>query len=72
MNPAIETFLRVVLSSVAVAILGVLANMTNLSGVIPAQWAPIVAALATSALAALDAHNSPAGTVAFGSFGKAR
>ncbi len=72
MTPALEGTLRALLTVVVFAILGFVANATNLVDVLGPTWSAIVAALAASALAGLDHHLSPAGTVAFGTVGKLR
>lgn len=70
MSPATTTFLRAVGVAVAVAVLVQLQDAVSLTNVIGANWAYVVAAVASSLLAALDHAKSPAGTVLFGTVGR--
>lgn len=72
MNPALENFLRGIGVVIAFAVLGFLADASNLSTLVSPQIAAIIAALAASGIAAFDAHKSPAGTVLMGTVGRAR
>lgn len=72
MSPALENFLRGGGAILAAAILGYIAQATNLTGVIPGPYIAIVSGLAGALLAALDAVQSPAGTVGFGLVGSRR
>lgn len=72
MSPNLESFLRGLGVAVAVGVLGFIANATNVSTVLGPTFTPIVVALASAALAALDKAHSADGTVLFGSVGRNR
>lgn len=71
MSKTLETVLRSIGLLIAIAILGFIANATNLTALIGPNWSALLASVAGIALTALDAYKSPTGTVAFGSIGKA-
>ena len=72
MSTSIEAFLRSIGIVVLIAILGYVANATNLTDLIGPQWAYIIAGLAAIAINQLDKVFSPDGTVVGGTIGVRR